>query len=109
MISRSGPGRIWIRELAWLLGSRAFSWALLSWLWGSLVFLSSQTMEIQLPDTYFVFQPLLLTTLVFLPIATVATGGRVLIEGFRHFAPNAVLMTLASLWTLLVAVRVLLG
>ena len=30
-------------------------------------------------------------------------------EGFRHFAPNAVLMTLASLWTLLVAVRVLLG
>ena len=82
MIPRSGPGRTGIRELAWLLGSRAFLWALLSRLWGSLVFLCSRTVEIQLPDTYFVFQPLLLTTLVFLPIATVATGGRILYGRF---------------------------
>ena len=34
MIFRAGSVRIWFRELAWLLGSRAFLWALLSQLLG---------------------------------------------------------------------------
>lgn len=62
-------------------------------------------------NTYFVLQPLLLTTLVFLPTATVATSVRVLAGAFCHFGPNAVLVTLASIWTiigLLIALRWLL-
>jgi hypothetical protein len=34
MAFRFGPARSWIHELAWLLGSWAFSWALLSQLFG---------------------------------------------------------------------------
>jgi len=68
-------------------------------------------LDIQMHNTYFVLQPLLLTTLVFLPVATVATGVRVLASVFRHFGANAELVTLASIWTiigLLIALRGLL-
>ena len=57
-------------------------------------------------------QPLLLTALVFLPVATLVIGVRVLAGAFRHFDPNAVLGLLASLWLLvglLVTARVVLG
>lgn len=96
---RSGAVRIWLREIAWLLGSWAFSWALLSQLWGY-NYPWHRQLEIQMHNTYFVFQPLLLTTLVFLPVATVITGGRVLAGAFRHFGPNAVLVALATVWSL---------
>ena len=65
-------------------------------------------LDIQLHNTYFVVQPLLLTTLLFLPVATVVTGARVLVGAFRHFGANALLVALAIVWTLLgllVAVR----
>jgi hypothetical protein len=99
MLFRFGSVRIWLRELAWLLGSWAFSWALLSQLW-SYNYLWQKQLDIQMHNTYFVFQPLLLTTLVFLPVATVVTGVRVLARGFRHFGPNAVLVILATIWSL---------
>ncbi|MBO2010963.1 hypothetical protein [Hymenobacter negativus] len=63
-------------------------------------------LDIQMHNTYFVFQPLLFTALLFLPIATVVTGVRALIGAFRHFGPNAVLTSLTVIWslTLLLAV-----
>ncbi|GAA4022709.1 hypothetical protein GCM10022409_03120 [Hymenobacter glaciei] len=54
MISRSGPARIWIRELAWLLGSWAFSWALLNQLLGY-KYLWHPELDIQMHNTFFVF------------------------------------------------------
>lgn len=99
MTLRSGSARIWLRELAWLLGSWAFSWALLSQLLG-FGYLWQPVLDIQMHNTYFVFQPLLLTTLVFLLIATVVTGVRVLAGAFRHFGPNIVLVALATIWSL---------
>ena len=100
MIFRFGPARIWIRELAWLLGSWAFSWLLLSQLFGY-NYLWHPQLDIQMHNTYFVFQPLLVTTLVLLPVATIVTGVRVMVSGFRHFGSTAVLLVLASVWTLL--------
>ena len=47
-------------------------------------------------NTYFVFQPWLLTTLLFLPMATVVTGGRVLVSSFQDVGPRAVLLGLAG-------------
>ena len=89
-----------MRELAWLLGSWAFSWALLSRLLGP-AYLWRPMPDIQLHNTYFVFKPLLFTTLLFLPIATLVTGVRVLVGAFRYFGPNRVLVGLVSVWTLL--------
>lgn len=86
MIFQSGPVRTWFREMAWLLGSWAFSWALLSQLLGY-DYLRHPQLDIQLHNAYFVIQPLLLTTLVFLPGATVVTGGRVLGEPAGISAP----------------------
>ena len=92
-------------ELAWLLGSWAFSWLLLSQLLG-FGYLWQPQLDIQMHNTYIVFQPLLLTTLLFLPVATVVTGARALAGAFRRFGPNAVLTGLAFIWslTLLLAV-----
>ena len=98
MTFQAGPIRSWIHELAWLLGSWAFSWALLSQLFGY-NYLWHPQLDIQMHNTYFVIQPLLLTTLLFLPVATLVTGVRVLAGAFRHFGPNAALVTLASIWT----------
>jgi hypothetical protein len=97
---RTGPARIWIAELAWLLGSWAFSWLLLSLLLG-FGYLWQPQLDIQLHNTYFVLPPLLLTTLALLPVATVVTAGRALTGAFRRFGPNAVLLTLLGFWTLL--------
>ena len=83
--------------MAWLLGSWAFSWALLSQLLGY-GYPRQPVLDIQMHNTYFVVQPLLLTTLAMLPMATVVTGVRVLVAAFRHFGPNAVLVALASIW-----------
>ena len=94
MIFRSGPVRIWLRELAWLLGSWAFLWVSLSQLFGY-SYLGHPQLDIQMHNTYFVFQPLLFTMLLFLTVATVLTGVRVLVGAFRHFGPNAVLLALA--------------
>ena len=55
----------------------------------------------QMHNTCFVFQPILLTTLVLLPVATVGTSVRVLVVAFRHFGSNAELLTLADFGTLL--------
>ena len=100
MLFRSGPARIRIRELAWLLGSWAFSWLLLSQLFGY-NYLWHPQLDIQMHNTYFVFQPWLLTTLLFLPMATVVTGGRVLVSSFQDVGPRAVLLGLAGSWSLL--------
>jgi hypothetical protein len=63
-------------------------------------------LDIQMHNTYFVLQPLLFTTLLFLPIATVVTSVRATVGAFRHFGRNAVLTGLAGIWslTLLLAV-----
>ena len=106
---RFGSARSWTCELAWLLGSWAFSWALLSQLFGY-SYLRHPQLDIQLHNTYFVLPPLLLTALVCLPVATLVTGGRVLAGAFRRSDPNAVLVTLASIWVglgLLVAFAVM--
>ncbi len=107
MTFRFGFARSWIRELAWLLGSWAFSWALLSQLFGY-NYLRHPQLDIQLHSTYFqlhstyfVLQPLLLTALVLLPAATLVTGGRVLASAFRRSGPNAVLGLLVSIWAVL--------
>ncbi|GAB3588317.1 hypothetical protein [Hymenobacter daeguensis] len=86
-------------EIAWLLGSWAFSWLLLSRLLGY-DYLRKPQLDIQLHNTYFVLQPLMLTTLLFLPIATVLTGVRVSVGAFRHFGRHAVLKGLAISWSL---------
>ena len=92
-------------ELAWLLGSWAFSWLILSQLLGA-SYLWQKQLDIQLHNTFLLFQPLLLTTLVFLPVATVVTGVRVLANAFQRFWLNAVLVAFAAIWslTLLLAV-----
>jgi len=94
-----------LAELAWLLGSWAFSWLLLSQLFGYNYFWKPQ-LDIQMHNTYFVFKPLLFTTLLFLPIATVVTGVRTLVGAFRHFGPNAVLTVLAIIWSLMLLLAV---
>ena len=66
-------------------------------------------LDIKMHNTYFVFQPLLLTTLVFLPVATVVTGVRVLVAAFGQFGANAVLILLVSLWTIVSLVVALRG
>ena len=93
-------------EIAWLLGSWAFSWLLLGRLWGSLAYLSFRTIEVQQHNNYYVFQPLLLTTLLFLPVATVVTGVRVSVAAFRHLGSNAVLVSLAGIWSLIMLLAV---
>lgn len=55
-------------------------------------------LDIQMHNTYFVVPPLLVTTLLFLPIATIITGVRVLGGAFRHFAPNTILVALGGFW-----------
>jgi hypothetical protein len=100
MSFRTGPARIWSYEIAWLLGNWAFSWLLLSLLLG-FGYLTQPQLEIQMHNTYFVLQPLLLTMLVWLPVATVVTGVRVLAAAFRNFGPNVVLRFLVGIWTLL--------
>ena len=105
---RTGPAHIWIYEIAWLLGSWAFSWLLLSQLLGY-NYLWHPQLDIQVHNTYFVLQPLLITTLVFLPVATIVTGVRVLTAAFRRFGPNAILLSLSGVWTLLVLLIALRG
>ncbi|MBH8556914.1 hypothetical protein [Hymenobacter negativus] len=107
MSFRAGSARIWIHEIAWLLGSWAFSWLLLSLLMG-FNYLWQPKLDIQMHNTYFVLPPLLLTTLVWLPVATVVTGVRVLTSAFRNSGPNSVLVILVGIWTLftlLIALR----
>lgn len=100
---RFSPSRIWLHESAWLLGSWAFSWASLSpWLGYS--YLWRPQLDIQMHNTFFVVPPVLLTTLVFLPVATAATGVRVLVGGLRNLGPNVVLGFLVGIWMLLGAV-----
>ena len=92
-------------EIAWLLGSWAFSWLLLGWLLGYPNLWQPQ-LDIQMHNTYFVFQPWLFTTLLFIPIATVVTGVRVLAGAFLHFGPNAVLTGLAVVWSLILLLAI---
>ena len=95
-----GSARTWKIELAWLLGSWAFSWALLSQ-WLGYSYLWQPMLHVQMHNTYFVLPPLLLTALVWLPIATVVTSVRVLAGAFRHRGPNTMLGILLSVWLLL--------
>ena len=83
------PGlvHLWLRELAWLPSSRAFSWASLSYFLGH-GYLWQPQLDTQLHKPYFALPPLLLTTLFFLPVATVATGTRALAGHFRRSDPT---------------------
>jgi hypothetical protein len=105
VIKPAADWRTAFTELAWLLGSWAFSWLLLSQLLGY-DYLWKPQLDIQMHNTYFMFQPLLFTTLLFLPSATVVTGVRVLVGAFRYFGRNAVLIGLATVWSLILLLAV---
>ena len=103
--ARTSNPLFWLRELAWLLGSWAFSWLLLGSIFGFNYFWRGP-LDIQMHNTYFVTSMWLLTGLLFLFIATISTGIRVLAQAFRHFGANAVLVTLSGIWSLIALLAV---
>jgi hypothetical protein len=98
--TQTGKTLFWLRELAWLLGSWAFSWLLLGSLFGFNYFWRGP-LDIQMHNTYFVTSMWLLTGFLFLFIATISTGIRVMAQAFHHFGANTVLVTLSIVWSLI--------
>ena len=91
----------WIKsaliELAWLLGSWAFSLGLVAWLTGH----CAGTLTIQIHNTYWVLPVWLLATTVFLLVALLITLIRVLQGLLRNLAANLMLGLLSSIWLLM--------
>lgn len=87
-----------VRELAWLLGSWAFSYAVVGAKFGSY----RGSLDIQLHNTYFVVSVAGLATVFFLVLAPVVTGARVLASRPHHAAPSRTLAALSGSWLLII-------
>jgi hypothetical protein len=87
-----------LREVAWLLGSWAFSFGLVWRLGGKY----AGTLDIQMHNTYVVLPVWGLATLIFLVLAPVITSARVLAGRGRHVAASVVLAALSGVWLLII-------
>jgi hypothetical protein len=90
-------------ELAWLLGSWAFSFAVVGWLFGFKRLLTGP-LDIQLHNTYFRLTTGYAVFPFFVFVATVVTGARGVIARFKQVSINTVLALLGLLWGLLLFV-----
>ncbi|MVN75579.1 hypothetical protein GO988_04495 [Hymenobacter sp. HMF4947] len=90
-------GKAVVTELAWLLGSWAFSFAAVGKLFGKY----AGTLDIQLHNTYFVLPVLLLASLLFIVVSPVVTGVRVVVGRGQNVSASIVLALLTGVWLLL--------
>jgi hypothetical protein len=89
-----------VTEIAWLLGSWAFSYVVLGMAVG-FNYLAAGPLDIQMHNTYFVLSTGYAVFPIFILVATVVTVVRGVVAGFKHNSIKVVLGLLASVWALL--------